>query len=97
VELTKYARRKNSIVPNEIKESIHYFTLFKSEKVCSLKDMKDYQLTITESDKVISIKNERKSIEKENNYLRRKVDRFRIWKEKFTNMKEIIDLLDLVL
>jgi hypothetical protein len=96
VEPTKYARKKKAIEPNEIKESIHYITLFKSEKVCSLKNMEDYQLTINESDKAISIKNERKSIEKEINYLLRKVDRFRIWKEKFTNMKEIIDILDLV-
>jgi hypothetical protein len=43
----------------------------------------------------LSIKNERKSIEKEINYLRRKVDRFRIWKEVFSNMKEIVDELDL--
>jgi hypothetical protein len=34
--------------------------------------MENYQLAINKSDKAVSIKNERKSIEKEVNYLRRK-------------------------
>jgi hypothetical protein len=57
--------------------------------------MKGYQLTINESNIIVSIKNERKSIEKEINYLPMKVERFKIWKEKFTNMKEILNPLDL--
>jgi hypothetical protein len=88
-ELTEYARK------NEIKESIHDISMLKSEKVCSLKNMKNYQLTTNDSDESISIKNERRSIEKEINYLRRKVDRFRVWKEKFINIKDIIDTLEL--
>jgi hypothetical protein len=94
VELTEYARKKKVTTPNEIKGSIHYITLFKSEEIYSLKNMEDYQLTINESDKAVSIKKERKIIEKDINYLRGKGDRFRIWKEEFTNMKEIIDILD---
>jgi hypothetical protein len=43
--------------------------MFQSEKVYSLKDMKNYQLTTIDSDESIPIKNERKSIEKEINYL----------------------------
>jgi hypothetical protein len=94
-KLIEYARKKRLENPNEIKESIHYITMFKSEKVYSLKDMNGYQLTTNESNLITPIKNERKSIEKEINYLLRKVDRFRIWKEKFTNMKEVIDDLDI--
>jgi hypothetical protein len=69
--------------------------MFKSEKIYSLKNMKGYQLTTNESSTITAIKNERKSVEKEINYLRRKVDKFRIWKEKFINIKEIFDELDL--
>jgi hypothetical protein len=93
--LAKYARKKRVEELNEIKENVHFISMFRSEKVYSLKDMKDYQLTKDESDELISIKNERKSIEKEINYLRRKVDRFRTWKEKFNNLKEVIDTLEL--
>jgi hypothetical protein len=91
--LIEYVRKKKVENRNEIKENAHYITMFKSEKVYSLKDMNGYQLTTNESNLITPIKNERKSIEKEINYLRRKVDRFRIWKEKFTNMKEVIDEL----
>jgi hypothetical protein len=93
-ELTEYARKKEIETTNEIKESILWVSMFKSEKVSSLKDMKNYQLTTNDSDKSIPINNERRSIEKEINYLRRKVDRFRAWKGKFTSMKKVIDTLE---
>jgi hypothetical protein len=95
MELIEYARKKKVESPNEIKENVHYIKMIKSEKVYSLRNMKGCQLTSNESNLITSIKKERKSVEKEINYLRRKVDRFRIWKKKFTNMKEIIDELDL--
>jgi hypothetical protein len=96
VKLIEYARKKKAESPNEIKKNIHYVKMFELEKVYSLKDMKGYQLTSNQSNLITLIKNERRSVEKEVNYLRRKVDRCRIWKEKFTNMKKIIDELDFV-
>jgi hypothetical protein len=77
------------------KKNVHFITMFESEEIYSLKDMKGYQVSIKENSLIIPIKNERKSVEKEINFLRRKVDRFRIWKEDLTNMKEIIDVLNL--
>jgi hypothetical protein len=94
-ELINYGRKRKANTPNQIKENVHYITMFKSEKIYSLRNMKGYQLTIKENNTIVSIKNERKSVEKEIHYLRRKVDRFRIWKEKFSNMKEIVKELDL--
>jgi hypothetical protein len=41
-KLIEYARKKRVENPNEIKESIHYITMLKSEKVYSLKDMNGY-------------------------------------------------------
>jgi hypothetical protein len=81
MELTEYTRKRKVTASNEIRESIHDIIMFKSKKIYSLKNMENYQLTINESDRTVPIKNERKSIEKEINYLRRKVDRFRIWKK----------------
>jgi hypothetical protein len=60
-----------------------------------LKDNVGYQITTNEGEISIPINNERRSIEKEINFLRRKVDRFRIWKEKISNMNEITNILDL--
>jgi hypothetical protein len=47
-KLIEYARKKKVENPNEIKENIHYITMFKSEKVYSLKNMNGYQLTTNE-------------------------------------------------
>jgi hypothetical protein len=94
-DLINFGRKKKVEAPSEVKENIHFITLFKSEEIYSLKNMKGYKLTVKENDTILSIKNERKSVEKEINCLRRKVDRFRIWKEKFTNLKEITETLDL--
>jgi hypothetical protein len=93
--LINYGRKKKVKAPNEVRENVHFITLFKSEEIYSLRNMKGYQLTNKENNTILSIKNEIKSVEKEINYLRRKVDRFRIWKEVFSNMKEIVDELDL--
>jgi hypothetical protein len=94
-ELINYGREKKINVAKEIKKNIHFITMLKSEEIYSLRDMKGYQLTIKENNAILPIKNERKSIEKEINFLRRKVDRFRIWKKELSNMKEIVDELDL--
>jgi hypothetical protein len=64
------------------------------KKIFSLRNMEGYQISTNKSEVSMPIKNERKNIEKEINYLRRKVDRFRIGEEKFTNMKEISKILD---
>jgi hypothetical protein len=90
-----YGRKKKSTNSSKIIENIHFITLFKSEKVFTLKDNIGYQITTNEGEMSISINNERKSIEKEINFLRRKMDRFRIWKEKNSNMEEITNILDL--
>jgi hypothetical protein len=43
---------------------------------------------------MINIKNNNQNkIEKEINYFRRKVARFKIWKEKFMNIKEVFEVL----
>jgi hypothetical protein len=94
-DLIEYGRKKKLTNPSRNKENIHFRTLFKSEKIFTLKDNVGYKITIDKEGISIPISNERKSIEKENNFLRRKFDRFRIWKEKFSNIKEITNILDL--
>jgi hypothetical protein len=86
--LVGYAIKKKVISPNNTKENVHFITIFKSKKIFSLRNMEGYQISTNESEVSMPIKNERKNIENEINYLRRKVDRFRIKKEKFANMKE---------
>jgi hypothetical protein len=51
--------------------------LFKSEGIYSLKNMENYQITTNDSKIRVPIQKERKSIEKEVIFSRRKVDRFR--------------------
>jgi hypothetical protein len=41
-ELIEHGRRKKVITPSEIKENIHFITLFKSEKIFSLKKITIY-------------------------------------------------------
>jgi hypothetical protein len=86
-QIIEYGRKKKSINPSEIKKNVHFITLFKSEKVFILKNNFGYQITTNEGKIIIPIINEEKSIEKEINFLRRKMGRFRIWKEKFSNVE----------
>jgi hypothetical protein len=78
-DLIEYDRKKKLTNPSNIKETVNFITLFKSEKIITLKSNVVYQITTNEEETRISINNKRKSIEKEINFFRRKVDRFRIW------------------
>jgi hypothetical protein len=93
-ETISYVKKQQKEKFKHVIRNFHYVTLFENEVENNLSKLDHFHLTINNENQYIKLKND-SLIEKEINYLRRKINKFKIWKEKFSNIKEVIEVLNL--